>query len=387
MKIIINILKIIQKIVFFFFLFFAVIGILTGEFGVTFMSLIFCIIVYPTFYKMFLKNDWANNAKKIIFKMPSWGEVLDKVNIFKDRSFIVQLNDKTKLEYYNILSGIEDGTIKINKTLKGKINKIAQESNLGYKDVVLNLFKSLGLSINTDFDEEIKGQLSIIKNFITHLYEDSFEEDFKLQLKDFLIDYWIHIIEDFKITDEENDILNFLINKFQFQLDEIGFDQNEYNRYRTIYLIEDKGELPDLKIKGELPIIPKKGEKIYWMEGAVVYKKKMEIVKRASSSDGISINLMAGVSYKLGSYNAPAYKEEVTLVDDSGFFIITNQRVGFIGDTKNFWINYDKVINFTANEEGLVIMKENTSKPYIVSLGDYNLPLLLLSKIINDMAE
>jgi len=381
--IIIKILRIIQKIILFLFLFMALIWILTWEYSITITSLIICFIVYPTFYKMLYKGWIENKTIKKVFKLSLWKELLEKTNIFKDRTFIAQLSDKTQLEYYSILSGIEEWKQKIDKELKSKINKIAQQNNIEYKDVVLNLFKSLWLNINTDLDKEIKSPLNIIKNFITHIYDDSFKSDFKLELKEFLIDYWIYITEDFKITDEENDILNFLVNKFSFELDEIWFDQNEYNRYRTIYLIEDKWELPDLKIKWELPMIPKKGEKIYWMEWATIYKKKMTTIKWESFK-WVPVRVMKWVSFRVWSYKAPSYKQEITLLDDSGFFIISNQRVWFIWDTKNFWIDYGKIINFTANEEGLVIMKENTSKPYIISLVDYNLPLLLLSKIIND---
>lgn len=381
-NIMIKILKFIQKSVFFLFLFIALVSLTDKELWIwAFITfIIFAIIVYPTFYKMFIKNDWK--ISKNTFKLKSFfNNIKSKVS----KNPISNLEKEEQVKYYNIVSWIEEWHISLDSKLSESIKDFSEKNNIVYFDLISQIFKSIWLTFVTD--DTLKNRNEIIINFID-LFITNDEEKSKIKnyVKEFLIDYYIHIIEDYKITDEEKLLIEKLCNKFDITLEEIWFNQDEFNRYYTIYLIEDKNELPEPKVNWDLPIVLKKWEKIHWLEPAFIYKTKTETVRSNYYVWwSTSIRIAKWVRFSVWSYKRPSYKRDVTYLEDKWYFIISNQRVWFIGAEQNFWINYNKIVNIQANEEWLVIMKENTKKPYKLTLENYNIWLLLISKIINDI--
>lgn len=327
-----------------------------------------------------MKNDWKIN--KFFLKLKSF------FNNFKwkiSKNPISSLEKEEQLKYYNIVSWIEEWNISLDNKLVESIKSFSEKNNLVYFDLVLQIFKSIWLTFVTD--DNLKNKNEIIINFVDlFIINDDEKSKIKNYVKEFLIDYYIHIIEDFKITDEEKSLIEKLWNRFDITLEEIWFNQDEFNRYYTIYLIEDKNELPEPKVNWDLPIVLKKWEKIHWIEQAFIYKTKTETVRSNYYVWwSTSIRIAKWVRFSVWSYKSPSYKRDVTYLEDKGYFIISNQRVWFIGSEQNFWINYNKIVNIQANEEWLVIMKENTKKPYKLTLENYNIWLLLISKIINDI--
>lgn len=98
-----------------------------------------------------------------------------------------------------------------------------------------------------------------------------------------------------------------------------------------------------------------------------------------------SIKICKGLRYRIGSVHVSRSVEEFWTVEDTGTFWISNMRIGFIGDTKNFVFPLAKLLSLTDGESGLNIFKEGRTNPFIVSMPDYELPCAILSKLINEM--
>lgn len=425
------ILKFFQKFFSFLFLFFMFLSIFdkTSDISTTIIFLIFAIIIYPSFYKKIfirIKNlDFETKKSKEIKK--ELEKILEEVK----NENIINNNLKNKLNNISIKFNIKNEKINIkffkiliNENINEKlilefINIFFEDKNyfwyiLEVKSFLNKIYNSIDIEnienqkieiindLNKNFNlekekKEIEANIleNISKNLekydidnILNFINTFFDEKnifYKEKIKLFLKEYFLYTIKDFKITDKEKEIIEYLWNKFDLEKEDFWFDQNLFNRYHTIFYLLDKNEIPEISINWDLPILKKKDEKVYWLEKAFIYKTKTETI-RSNYSHGMnfSIKIAKWIRYNVWSYKTPSYKHTYKILDDAWFFIISNKRVWFIWDKMNFWINYDKIVNIYANEEWLVIMKENKQSPYILSLEEYNVALLMISKIINE---
>ncbi|MFH1252749.1 MAG: hypothetical protein V1664_00225 [Candidatus Uhrbacteria bacterium] len=191
-----------------------------------------------------------------------------------------------------------------------------------------------------------------------------------------------NIISDRKITDEEKKSLEELMDYFGVSQKDFNLDQKAFNKFYALGLIE-KGIFPEIK-QHDLDIIFKKGEILHWGCQAVM-KKYKKITNRVSYGGPVaSIKIMKGLRYRVGSVNFSTSTSEHLVVEDSGAFWVTNQRLGFRGKRKNFSFPFTKIHAFELTPTGLVISKEGKETPYIIGLDDYDVPCMIISQILND---
>lgn len=194
-----------------------------------------------------------------------------------------------------------------------------------------------------------------------------------------------NIISDGKITDEEKEALEDLMKYFKVSQKDFKFDQKSFNKFYTLGLI-DKGILPEIQ-QHDIDIIFKKGEILHWgCTGAL--RKYQRVTNRINYSGPIaSIKIMKGVRYRMGSIGYSTSSSEYLINEDTGVFWLTNQRIGFRGNRKNFVFPYTKIHAFELTKDGLTILKDGREKPYIVGLDDYDIPCMIISHILNDDKE
>ncbi|MFA5369065.1 MAG: hypothetical protein WC303_03665 [Candidatus Paceibacterota bacterium] len=192
---------------------------------------------------------------------------------------------------------------------------------------------------------------------------------------------WDSLIGNKIITEEEKNSLEDIMNYFGLTKDDFNFNQKAFNKYYTLGLI-DKGELP--KIEGhDVEVIFKKNEVLHWGCPANI-KKYKRITNRVSyGGPTASIRIMKGVRYRVGSLGYSTSSSEYLVSEDTGIFWLTNQRIGFKGDRKNFVFPYSKIYSFSLSKDGLSIVKDGREKPYILGLDDYDVPCAIISYIIN----
>ena len=96
-----------------------------------------------------------------------------------------------------------------------------------------------------------------------------------------------------------------------------------------------------------------------------------------------SIRIAKGIRYRLGSIAIQPIKEDYLLTEDIGVFYITNIKIGFIGEKKHFSVNLNKVFSIDLSENGLRIFKEGRENPFMLFLEDYQVPLCIMSFLLN----
>ncbi len=194
-----------------------------------------------------------------------------------------------------------------------------------------------------------------------------------------------NIIDDGKITEHEKKALEELMDYFGVSQKDFKFDQKAFNKFYTLGLIEN-GILPEIQ-KHDIDIIFKKGEVLHWGCSAVIKKYKRVTNRISYGGPTASIKIMKGLRYRVGSVGFSTSSSEHLVTEDSGAFWLTNQRIGFKGNRKNFAFPFSKIHAFELTQAGLVISKEGKETPYIIGLDDYDIPCMMISHILNDNRE
>lgn len=192
------------------------------------------------------------------------------------------------------------------------------------------------------------------------------------------------IIADERITEDEKKSLEAIVTHFGLDFKDISFDQKAFNKYYTLALI-DQGILPTIKEGNhDLNILFKAGEVLHHGQSATLRKLKRVTTRVNYGGFTASIKITKGVRYRAGTIGVGTQTTETLAEEDTGGFYLTNQRVGYIGSRKHFSLPYSKIGSFELRSEGLYIFKDGKEVPYILTMDDYEVPLAIVSHILND---
>lgn len=190
------------------------------------------------------------------------------------------------------------------------------------------------------------------------------------------------LASDSRITEEERLELQNIANFFGRPLDDLGFDQERFNKFHALAQIES-GVLPKVVISVDPNIVLKKGEQLHWVCPAAMMKRTR--TTRAVNFGGItgSIKIAPGIRFRVGSLAVGRVTTEDIKREDTGSLWITNSRVGFKGLRKHFAVPFSKISSFEIIEGVLHVFKEGRENPYLVFLADYDIPCSIISLILN----
>lgn len=133
----------------------------------------------------------------------------------------------------------------------------------------------------------------------------------------------------------------------------------------------------------DLNIILQPGEVTYWGCQAELRKYKHVTQRVGYGGMSTSIRIMKGVRYRTGSFKVQRTSKELLVAEDRGTFWVTNKRICFSGQRKNFTVPFDKILHLDRSPDGLVIAKNGRETPYLVGLGDYEVPAAMISHLLN----
>lgn len=105
------------------------------------------------------------------------------------------------------------------------------------------------------------------------------------------------------------------------------------------YTLYEKGELPPVNYPS-LGLSP--GEVIYFATPANTFVQKEQVVGYSGGSSGFNIRIAKGVTYRTGGSKGAPIRDNV-IKYNPGDFIVTNQRVVFIGIKDSFDIPAEKL--------------------------------------------
>lgn len=140
-----------------------------------------------------------------------------------------------------------------------------------------------------------------------------------------------------------------------------------------------EGKVPTrFSIDGNLSINFLKSEHIIWAFPNSSYLEDKTRRTYVGGSRGISVRVMKGVYYRVGSFKGKALETTERVHVDDGWVVITDKNIYFSGSKKSVRVPYKKIISFEPFSDGFGIMRDtSTAKPQLFVTGDgwfsYNL--------------
>lgn len=155
-----------------------------------------------------------------------------------------------------------------------------------------------------------------------------------------------------------NQIQNFLV----IPDGEIFREKEDLSHLRLLAEIRD-GNPPILH---SIEVVLQKGEQAYWSEPAGILEQRVVGRRYEGGSQGVSIRIAKGVSYRVGSHRGRMVTDKRLLEVSSGSLIVTSKRVIFTGGLKSFDVKLDKVLSVNFAEDGMIFTAGNREKPYVL---------------------
>jgi hypothetical protein len=168
-------------------------------------------------------------------------------------------------------------------------------------------------------------------------------------------------ISDRRITDAEEKSLHHIHAALQLPNEVFADAASKIYKYRQLYELE-RGNLVCFPANN---IMLKPGENCHWFATAILIEERVVSRRTVGSSRGVSVRIMKGVSYRIGSSKGQLISETGLVPVTSGVLYVTNKRMVYSGERKSFEIPYNKLIDMELYSDGMKFSVTNRQKPYI----------------------
>jgi hypothetical protein len=132
---------------------------------------------------------------------------------------------------------------------------------------------------------------------------------------------------------------------------EIADGKKELAKFRLLNEIQ-AGNLPTVEVKN---LVLQKGESPHWAEPASLLEERVVSRRYEGGSQGVSIRIMKGVSYRVGASRGNLIADKQIVPVSTGSLVVTNKRVIFNGNAKSFALRLDKILNVQPFGDGLQV--------------------------------
>jgi hypothetical protein len=119
----------------------------------------------------------------------------------------------------------------------------------------------------------------------------------------------------------------------------------------------------------ESPLVLKSGEKAYLSEPATL-ARYMTRTHYIGGSSGFSFPIgHTGIRYRVGAFRGQPVQQQALTKLDAGTFVLTNQRIAFIGHMKSTSIALGKMMHVEVFTDGISVFQEGRENPdfYLMS--------------------
>lgn len=191
---------------------------------------------------------------------------------------------------------------------------------------------------------------------------------------------------DGQITREEEEELARIQKNLGISDIEIAQNKKELARLRLLNEIQ-LGNVPEVSVPN---LITEKDEKVYWAEPAQLIEEKVIKRRYEGGSQGVSLRIAKGVSYRVGGSRGHLVSETGLVPVGTGELVITNKRVVFRGDGKTFSIKLNKLLDVQVLSNGVYFSEVNKAKQKMVKYtqpGNQDIIGAVLSHAINNFSS
>jgi hypothetical protein len=168
------------------------------------------------------------------------------------------------------------------------------------------------------------------------------------------------------------------VDKWVQQIGEIKQQITKLNLERIENFLNNIKEGCNLISSVESPILLKKGEKLIIKVPDIVLSEPRAVSKRTGSIGGASFRVAKGFTVHVAGTQGQSESTEELRDIDQGIFILTSNRLVFLGSKRTTEINLAKILAVESSINGVGINASGKSKPlYFKGLGKYEMTYTL----------
>jgi hypothetical protein len=193
------------------------------------------------------------------------------------------------------------------------------------------------------------------------------------------------VLADGNLTEAQDKHIEELLRAFGVSLDQLGAHGTALIDARTkahVLRALDAGQIGPVKIDG--PFAPRldAGEHALWAFKEARYLTMRSRTQYVGFSSGVSVRIMRGVYYRVGTFRGEPLRTEYLNTEDNGTLAIATQNVYFVGARKALKIPLIKVASAQLYTDGIEILQYGASaKPSIFLIDDAPFAATLLARL------
>ena len=120
--------------------------------------------------------------------------------------------------------------------------------------------------------------------------------------------------------------------------------------------------------RDKCPVVLTKAEKVIWMYPNVECLEDKKRTRYVGGSQGVSVRIVKGVSYRVGNHRGEKVQEEYTQSIGYGDLYVTTKNVIFCGD-KPIKIPLAKILSLKEYSNGTGVIKDGANPKQYTFLG------------------
>jgi hypothetical protein len=109
-----------------------------------------------------------------------------------------------------------------------------------------------------------------------------------------------------------------------------------------------------------------RGENICWVEPATLEEVKVVGRHYEGGSAGMSFRVARGVRFNVGRQRGQLVSETAAVTTSTGELVITNKRLGFLGDRKSLAIKFEKLLEIHPAVNGIKFSEGGKAGPKLI---------------------
>lgn len=209
---------------------------------------------------------------------------------------------------------------------------------------------------------------NLSKNRIQHYSHKAFKQHYSV------------VMEDNLLTEEELISIDRLLGFLNLNSSLIEKELKEIAKHLTLRDISI-GRLPQVETSA---IALKRDELAHFIVLANLREERVISRGYKGGSQGVSIRIAKGMTYRVGQNRGKLVSEKGIVDVDSGDFIVTSQRLIFIGAKKSFSYEYKKLLAWNVFSDGISLSFDNAASRNLSFEGEVDADVLyfLLSYLV-----
>lgn len=182
------------------------------------------------------------------------------------------------------------------------------------------------------------------------------------------------MLDDQRVSDSEMGVLKHVSNAFETSLSELGGLQDRLYRARQLSLME-LGQFTPIAAAA---VILRQGERAFWQANATALEEKVLQRQYVGGSQGVSIRVMKGVTYRVGSTRGHTVEKTGIVEVGRGTLTVTDQRFVFVSPQRTVELSYSKVVGLQGFRDGLSVNTSSQAKPLTFRMRSEDVEAVLL---------